>query len=45
MRTPLQRDTVLLPTRGMMHLISRACLATTLLVMMAALGPSVHATG
>lgn len=44
-RTPLQRGTGLLPTRGTMLLISRACLATALLVMMAALGQSVHATG
>ena len=42
-RTPLQRDTVLLPTRGAILLISRACLATALLVMMAASGQSVHA--
>ena len=44
-RTPLQRGTVLWPTRGALLLISRACLATALLVMMADLGQSVHATG
>ena len=32
-------------TRGTMVLIRRACLATALFVMMAALGPSVHAAG
>ncbi len=42
-RISLQRGTVWLPTRGTMLLISRACLATALLVMMAALGQSVHA--
>jgi hypothetical protein len=43
--TPLHRGAVLLSTRGGMVLISRACLATVLFVMMAALGPSVHAAG
>ncbi|MEX2492156.1 MAG: hypothetical protein WD425_10390 [Nitrospirales bacterium] len=33
-----------MPPRGTMRLSSRACLATVLLVMMAALGQSVHAT-
>ena len=42
-RTPSKQGTVLLPTRGTMLLISRACLATALLVMMAALDQSVHA--
>ena len=42
-RTPSKRGTVLLPTRGTMFLVSRACLATALLVMMAALDQSVHA--
>ncbi len=45
MRTPLQRDTWLLPTCGTMLLIGRACLATALLVMMAGLGQSVYAAG
>ncbi len=42
-RIPLPRGTVLLPTRGTMFLISCACFATGLFVMMAALGQSVHA--
>ena len=41
----LQRGTVWLPTRGTLFLICRACFATVLLVIMAALSPSVHATG
>ena len=44
MRTPLHQAPVWLPTRGTIFLISRTCLATALLVMMAALGSSVHAT-
>jgi len=39
-RTPLQRGTVLLPTRGTVLLMSRACLATALLVMMVSVGQS-----
>jgi len=42
---PLHRSVVLLSTRGTMVPISRVCLATALFVMMAALGPSVHAAG
>src|SRR6266446_368559 len=43
--TPLHRGPVLLSTRGGMLMNSRACFATALFVMMAALGPSVHAAG
>lgn len=42
-RTPLQRSTIWFPTRGTMLLIGRACLATALLVLIAALGQSVYA--
>ncbi len=44
MRTSLQQGTALLATRGTLFLICCACLATALLLMMAALGPSVYAT-
>ncbi len=43
MRTPLPRGTVLWTPRGTILLFSRACLATTLFVMMGTLGPSVYA--
>ncbi|MDH5585993.1 MAG: hypothetical protein OEZ05_05135, partial [Nitrospirota bacterium] len=43
-RTSLHQATVWLPTRGTIFLISRTCLATALLVMMAVLGSSVYAT-
>jgi hypothetical protein len=44
-RTPLDRGAVLWSTRGTMVLMSRACLATALLVVMAVWGPPVHAAG
>ncbi len=44
-RNHLQRGMVLLPTPGSMFLSCRTCLATALLVLMAALGQPVHATG
>jgi hypothetical protein len=44
-QTTLHRGAVLRSTRGTMVLIRRACLATALLVMTAALGPPVHAAG
>ena len=43
-RTPLPRGTVLLATCRAMRPMSRVCFATALLVMMAVLGSSVHAT-
>ncbi|MDT3777053.1 hypothetical protein PJI16_05705 [Nitrospira sp. MA-1] len=43
MRTVLQGGTLLFPIRGTMLLMSRTCLVTALLVLMAGLGQSVHA--